>query len=105
MLLQGHLSKNRSVYGQCRHSKFLINIRIISHNKLTATNEGEAFYSFVFSTVIFKLSSYLLPLESLLPLSLQRNYVIKEYSITSGQRSKIKVQPGTLLKTGLYRRC
>ena len=36
----------------------------IAYNKLTTTNDGEAFYSLFYSTVILKSSTYLSPLES-----------------------------------------
>ena len=54
-------------------SNSLVNIIITAYNKLNATNKGEAFYSFVYTAAILKASSYLFPLQSLLPPALHRN--------------------------------
>ena len=45
----------------------LVNIITTANNKLNATNQGKAFYSFVYTPVNLKSSSYLFPLQSLLP--------------------------------------
>ena len=54
-------------------SNSLVNIVITAYNKLNAINEGEGFYSFVYAAVVLKASSYLFPLQSLLPPAVHSN--------------------------------
>ena len=65
MLLQQSLRKNGSDSGRCRYFKWFnepLNLIGTAYNKMIATNDGEAFYSFFYSAFI-KSSSYLLPFE------------------------------------------
>ena len=45
-------------------SENLLDVNDIAYNKLTTTNDGETFYSLIYSTVILKSSTDLCPLES-----------------------------------------
>ena len=56
--------ENRTVHGEYQYFRNLLETINIAYNKLTTTNDGEAFYSLFYSTVILKSSTYLSPLES-----------------------------------------